>query len=124
MVATSVKAAQNLAKVCEFTTDATRANCGILIGSGHLHIVNPVEENGIVRCMTNNNFGNGRCPQFVRSYRSALKPLQNAVTGGTLYKTGDTVLASQDNGHGHVVVKILGTLRFRTRRLLGRQNRE
>jgi len=100
MVATSLKAAQSLVALCEFSTDATRAHNGILIGNGSIHIITSEEEQGITRCLD-------RSPDITTSYRSAFMPLQHAVTGGTLYQTGDIVLASQDNGRGLVVVKIL-----------------
>jgi hypothetical protein len=107
MVATSLLTAQKLVEVCEFSTDATRAHNGILIGSGSIRLFQPGEEQGITTCLASNNYGNNAAPQFATSYRSALRPLQKTVTGGNLYRTGDTVLVSQGNGNGHVVVKIL-----------------
>lgn len=105
MVATSLQAAKRLVKACEFSTDASRAHHGILIGTGsNIHVLQPQEEQSLERCLNKNV--NVKIPLFVTPYRSALRPLQKAVIGGSLYEKGDTVLVSQDNTRGHVVVKI------------------
>jgi len=107
MVATSLQAAQDLVKQCEFSSDASRANLVILIGSGSdIRVLQPQEEQSIAVCLNNSGLANVTIPQFVTPYKSALRPLQKSVIGGTLYQKGDTVLVSQDNHRGHVVVKI------------------
>jgi hypothetical protein len=106
MVATSLEAAQRLVELCEFSADETRANDGILIGKGNPLLVSTEVEHSITTCLTL-NCGFDDCPDVVKSYGSALRPLQDNVTGGRVYQTGDTVLASQGNVQGHVLIKIL-----------------
>lgn len=108
MVATSFDAAQSLVKMCELSQDASRAHLGILIGgSSTIHVLEADELVNIERILNEmSNNGDVAVPQFAIPYRSALRPLQKAITGGTFYKKGDTVLASQGNGRGHVILKV------------------
>ena len=106
MVATSLEAAQKLVELCEFTADETRANDGILIGKGNPLVISIEVEQAITRCLTLYGFDNFYI-EFVESYRSALRTLQDNVTGGRVYQAGDTVLASQPDAQGHVLIKIL-----------------
>lgn len=107
MVASSLQAAQDLVKLCEFSLDASRANIGILIGGdNNIHGLEPEEELSIERFLDDNGYSDVTVPQFVTEYRSALRPLQKSVVGGNLYQKEDTVFASHGNGRGHVILKI------------------
>ena len=104
MVASSLQAAKNLVKKCEFGRDATRANNGVLIGKGDACVVLRDEEPNIETCLFT-NFEIREIPHQATRYKSAYLPLHNVVGGGTVYKTGNEVIVLQ--GGDEIVVKII-----------------
>lgn len=103
MVASSLQAAQHLAKTCEHTS---RANLGILIGgNNNIHGLEPEEELRINSFLNANGYPDvSSLLPIVTEYRSVLRPLQKSVIGGNLYQREDTVLVAK--GNGHVISKV------------------
>lgn len=104
MVASSLQAARNLVKKCDFGRDATRANNGVLIGRGETSVILRDEEPNIETCLFT-NFEIREIPYQAVRYKSAYLPLHNVDGGGTVYKTGNEVILLQA-GH-EIVVKII-----------------
>lgn len=104
MVASSLQAARNLVKKCEFGRDATRATNGVLIGRGETSVILRDEEPNIEACLFT-NFEIREIPYQAVRYKSAYLPLHNVDGGGTVYKTRNEVILPQA-GH-EIVVKII-----------------
>ena len=104
MLASSLQAARNLLKKCEFGRDATRANNGVLIGKGDTCVILRDEEPNFKTCLFT-NFEIREIPYQAARYKSAYLPLHNVVSGRTVYKTGNEVIILQA-GH-EIVVKII-----------------
>lgn len=106
MVASSVQAARKLVEKCEFSNDETRANNGVLIGKGHPHVIPREQEPNIETCLTSNNIDIRETPSMATTYKSALLPLCNLSSGGTVYKSGNEVcvLLQRDE---EVIMKII-----------------
>ena len=92
MVASSLESAKDLIKECACGRDEARANKGILIGSGNIERLQ--RDQGIAIHAYNNQI---LTPEVAHSFRSAYLPLHNEGAGGTLYRTGDDIIALQGN---------------------------
>ncbi|XP_078355504.1 uncharacterized protein LOC144658540 [Oculina patagonica] len=92
MVASSLETAKDLIKECACDRDAARANKGILIGSGKIEQLQ--RDQGEAIHAYNNQI---LTPEVAHSFRSAYLPLHNEGAGGTLYRTGDDIIALQGN---------------------------
>ena len=106
MVASSLQAARKLVEKSEFTNDETRANNGVLIGKGHLHVIAREEGPNIETCLTLNNINIRETPSLATTYKSALLPLRNLSCGGTVYKSGNEVIVLLQ-GDKEVIMKII-----------------
>lgn len=100
MVASSLESAKDLIKECMYGRDITRANNGILIGSGKIEHLQRDEGRAIHAY--NNEI---QTPEVAHLFRSAYLPLHNEGAGGTLYRTGDDIIALQ--GHQEICLKII-----------------
>lgn len=92
MVASSLESAKDPIKECACSRDEARANKGILIGSGNIERLQ--RDQGIAIHAYNNQI---LTPAVAHSFRSAYLPLHNEGAGGTLYCTGDDIIALQGN---------------------------
>lgn len=100
MVASSLESAKDLVKECACGRDAARADNGILIGSGRIEQLQRDEGQAI------HAYNNGiLTPEVAHSFRSAYLPLHNKGAGGTLYRTGDDIIALQ--GNQEICLKII-----------------
>lgn len=104
MVASSLQAAKDLVRECEFTPDATRANNGVLIGKGEIEALQRDEQLSIMDYFRNVP-GFGEAPDIAAVYRSALVERSHASACGTVYRTGDDAVVSQEGNTS--IVKIL-----------------
>ena len=86
MVASSLESAKDLIKECTYGRDITRANNGILIGSGKIEHLQRDEGRAIHAY--NNEI---QTPEVAHLFRSAYLPLHNEGARGTLYRTGDDI---------------------------------
>ena len=100
MVASSLESAKDLIKACANGRDATRANNGILIGSGKIEQLQRDEGRAIQSY--NNEI---QAPEVAYSFRSAYLPLHDEDAGGTLYRTGDDIIGLQ--GNQEICLKII-----------------
>ena len=107
MVASSVQAAKKLVERCEFRSNETRTNNGVLIGKGHPHVIHDVEGPNIKTYLTLNNIHIREIPHMATMYKSALMPLHNVSCGGTVYKSGNEVSVLLQGGNDEVIVKII-----------------
>ena len=90
MVASSLESAKDLIKECVHGREAARANNGILIGSGKIEQLQR-DEGGAIHAYNNEI----QTPEVAHSFSSAYLPLHNEGAGGTLYRTGDDIIALQ-----------------------------
>ena len=100
MVASSLESAKELIKECVHGRDAARANSGILIGSGKIEHL-PRDEGEAIHAYDNEI----QTPEVAHTFRSAYLPLHNEGAGGTLYRTGDDIIALQ--GTQEICLKII-----------------
>lgn len=92
MVASSLESAKDPIKECACSRDEARANKGILIGSGNIERLQ--RDQGIAIHAYNNQI---LTPEVAHLFRSVYLPLHNEGAGGTLYRTGDDIIALQGN---------------------------
>ena len=100
MVASSLDLAKELIKECAHDRDATRANNGILIGSGKIKHLQR-DEGEAIHAHDNEI----QTPDVPHTFRSVYLPLHNEGAGGTLYCTGDNIIALQ--GTQEICLKII-----------------
>ena len=84
-----------MVKLCQNSPDATRVNQGVLVGSGQSHVLLRVEKASV-----RDHFSDLEpciIGDVAHSYRSAYLPLHRIAEGGKLYRTGDVVVAKQQN---------------------------
>ena len=104
MVASSLQAAKDLARLCELRGDASRAKNGVLFGKGEVEALQRDEQLSI-KDYFRNIPGFGEAPDMAAVYRSAFVEETSASVCGTVYHTGDDAVVSQVNNK--VVAKIL-----------------
>lgn len=100
MVASSLESAQDLIKACACDRDVTRANNGILIGSGKITWLQ-LDEGRAIHSYNNEILN----PEVAYSFRGAYFPLHNEGAGGTTYRTGDDIIGLQ--GGQEICLKII-----------------
>ena len=84
-----------MVKISQNSPDATRVNPGVLIGSGQSHVVVRAEKASV-----RDHFSKLEPCVFgdvAHSFRSADLPMHRIAEGGKLYRTGDVVVAKQQN---------------------------
>lgn len=92
MVASSLESAEELIKGCQCSRDAARANSEILIKSGKIGHSQRDEGQAIHAC--NNEI---QIPEVACSLQSEYLHMHNEGAGGTLYRTGDDIIALLGN---------------------------
>ena len=100
MVASALESAKELIKECLHDRDATRANNGILIGIDKIEHLQR-DEGEAIHAYDNEI----QTPDVAHTFRSAYLPLHNKGAGGTLYGTGDDLIALQ--GTQEICLKII-----------------
>ena len=104
MVASSLQAAKDLVRLCEFTIDTTRANNGVLVGKGEIEALQRDEQLSIKEYFRNVP-GFGEAPDTAAVNRSAWVERAHASACGTVYRIEDDAVVSQ--GGNMSIVKIL-----------------
>ena len=90
-----LRGAKHLVKLCQNSPHATRVNQGVLVGSGQSHVLLRVEKASV-----RDHFSDLEpciIGDVAHSYHSAYLPLHRIAEGGKLYRTGDVVVAKQQN---------------------------
>lgn len=103
MVASSLQAAKDLVRLCEYTIDTTTVN-GVLVWKGEIDAL-PRDEQLSIKDYFRNVPGFGEAPDTAALYRSTWVERANASACGTVYRTGDDAEVSQ--GGNMSIVKIL-----------------
>lgn len=84
-----------MVELCQNSPDATKVNQGVLIGSGQSHFLLRAELTSITEYFS--DLESCDIGDVAESYRSAFLPMHRIAVGGKLYRTGDVVLAKQQN---------------------------
>ena len=97
VTASSINGAKYLLKVCSGGPLAEKANQGVLIGSGRIHILSRQEQQTVLEYLHGVGVAAGDVCEAVESFRSAFLPMHCTPLGGKLYRKGDFVSAIQDD---------------------------
>lgn len=84
-----------MVKLCQNSPDATRVNQGVLIGSGQSHFLVRAEKASVRDHLS--ELEPCVIGDVAHSFRSAYLPMHRIAEGGKLYRTGDVVVAKQQN---------------------------
>lgn len=94
-VASSLEGAKHLVKLCQNSEDTTKVNQGILIGSGRPYHLSNTERDDIKEYFSDLE----QCDigEVAERYRSAFLRMHQIAVGGKLYRSGDIIIAKQQN---------------------------
>ena len=84
-----------MVKLCQNSPDATRVNQGVLIGLGQSHFLVRAEKASVRDHLS--ELEPCVIGDVAHSFRSAYLPMHRIAEGGKLYRTGDVVVAKQQN---------------------------
>lgn len=88
-----MEGAKYLLKLCSGGPLADKVNQGVLIGSGHIHIMSHQERQTVLEYLQHPTVDD--VDEAVETFRSAFLPMHCKPVGGKLYRKGDVVAAIQ-----------------------------